>query len=215
MPANKFCEHEGKHVLLVEGLDDCHVIMALCKAHNVPQHFGLYDCGNDDRVLKRANALVVQPQAPQIIGIVLDADNGTDRRWQSIKDKLKDYDYRFPETLPAEGTIIKTINGLPRLGVWLMPNNQVQGMLEDLCLDMVDVHTRGVVAQAVQDAQDAGVCTFKQVHFSKAVVHTYLAWQDEPGFPLGLSITRTALKPSTQTATLFTDWLKRLFDTAE
>jgi hypothetical protein len=45
------CKEQGRKILLVEGINDCHVVMALCKAHDVPQTFGLYECGNDDGVL--------------------------------------------------------------------------------------------------------------------------------------------------------------------
>lgn len=47
--------------------------------------------------------------------------------------------------------------------------------------------------------------------FSKAVIHTYLAWQDEPDRPLGQAITKQALRPQTDIAVRFTDWLKALF----
>ena len=37
------------------------------------------------------------------------------------------------------------------------------------------------------------------------------AWQDEPGRPLGQAITKQALRPHTDIAVRFTDWLTRLF----
>jgi len=37
--------------------------------------------------------------------------------------------------------------------------------------------------------------TFIPNHKSKAVIHTYLAWQNEPGMPLGQAITARALNP--------------------
>jgi len=205
------CKHEGKRVLLVEGLDDCHVVMSLCGQHNVPETFGLYECGNDDQLLKRLNALVLQPDAPTVIGIVLDADTGVDNRWVSIRAKLRDHKYQFPDVPEENGTIIEADETLPRLGVWLMPNNQIMGMLEDFCLDMIDKKARETAETAVVDAQQKGVCTFRVAHLSKAIVHTYLAWQDEPGRPLGQAITTQALRPDTQTSRAFTDWLTRLF----
>lgn len=65
--------------------------------------------------------------------------------------------------------------------------------------------------EAVVLAEDRGVARFKAVQRSKAVVHTYLAWQDEPGKPLGQSITAQALRPDQPLAERFVDWLKRLF----
>ncbi|BAC91019.1 gsl3078 [Gloeobacter violaceus PCC 7421] len=56
------------------------------------------------------------------------------------------------------------------------------------------------------------IATFKEVHRSKAVIHTYLAWCDEPGYPLGKAITSQSLQPQTSIARKFTDWLVRLFE---
>nr|WP_254435729.1 DUF3226 domain-containing protein [Dolichospermum sp. UHCC 0260] len=47
---------------------------------------------------------------------------------------------------------------------------------------------------------------------SKAIIHTYLAWQDEPGYPMGQAITKQSLRPHTDIAIKFTDWLTRLFN---
>ncbi len=56
------CHYEGKKVLLVEGNTDCHVVMALCKEHQVENNlFGLYDCGSDTQALRRLNALIDAP----------------------------------------------------------------------------------------------------------------------------------------------------------
>jgi hypothetical protein len=58
---------------------------------------------------------------------------------------------------------------------------------------------------------EKGITTFKQVHLSKAIIHTYLAWCDEPGYPLGKAITARSLPPDKAIANQFTDWLIRLF----
>jgi hypothetical protein len=85
------CKQDTDKVLLVEGDNDCHVVMALCAAHNVPETFGIYQCGSDVGVLKRLNALIIRPNPPQVIGVMLDADNSVVSRWESIKGKLKHY----------------------------------------------------------------------------------------------------------------------------
>jgi hypothetical protein len=205
------CRYEGSSVLLVEGINDCHVVFALCVAHGVPENFGIYECGSDDKVLRRLNALIVQPDAPKIIGAILDADRGVASRWESIKAKLAHHGYNFSEAPDISGTIIETNGDIPKIGFWLMPDNKERGMLEDFCNEMMEAKTKEYVARSVALAQRRGVCTFKAAHLSKAIVHTYLAWQDEPGLPLGLSITNQSLKPDTRTAQEFTNWLTRLF----
>lgn len=209
---NPICRHEGDKVLLVEGPDDCHVVLSLGAAHQVPETFGLYECGGDEQLLKRLNALVVQPDPPSVIGFVLDADAGVDNRWASILAKLRDHDYKFPARPEANGTIIEGNDRLPKLGIWLMPNNQIHGMLEDFCIEMIEPVGRAAAKAAVETASTQGVTTFIANHLSKAIVHTFLAWQDSPGRPLGQAITAQALRPNTATARAFSDWLKLLFE---
>jgi hypothetical protein len=205
------CKYEGSNVLLVEGKDDCHVIMALCKKKEVRFTFGLYDCGSANHVLRRLNALI-PAEGMQKVGAVLDADPGVDNRWRSIKSKLEKYPYILPAQPEPAGTIIEAQHIYPRLGVWLMPNNRDIGMLEDFCNEMIEEKALETARAAVQTAQNVGVSTFRDVHLSKAVVHTYLAWQDEPGKPLGQSITSEALRHDTETARDFINWLNLLFN---
>lgn len=206
------CKYEGERVLLVEGIHDCHVVLALRDAHGVPQTFGIYECGGEDGVLRRANALIPSSVPPTVLGLVMDADKPDFAgRWQSIRDKLSRHGYVFPEEPAIEGTIIEASAQLPRLGIWLMPNNRDTGMLEDFCFQLAATQARELAERAVVEAQSVGATTFHAPHFRKAVVYTYLAWQDKPGLPLGQAVTRQSLSPATPIAREFTDWLKRLF----
>lgn len=208
------CKQDKDKVLLVEGDNDCHVVMALCKAHSIPETFGIYQCGSDVGVLKRLNALILRPNPPQVIGVTIDADRPSlSGRWQSIKDKLKNHDrsYVLPITPHADGTIVESITDRPKLGFWLMPNNQDSGMLEDFCAELAEPNCLTFARECVERVQARNLTTFKQVHLSKAAIHTYLAWQDEPGYPLGKSITSQALRSHTDIAVKFTNWLTTLF----
>lgn len=206
------CRQDTDKVLLVEGDNDCHVVMALCAAHTVPETFGIYQCGSDIGVLKRLNALIIRPNPPQVIGVMLDADNPSlTGRWDSIKGKLRHYSYAFPTTPDADGTVVESVADEPKLGFWLMPNNQDSGMLEDFCAELAEPTSLAFARECVEQAHRRNVTTFKEVHRSKAVIHTYLAWHDEPGYPLGKAITRQALRPHTDVAVRFTNWLIRLF----
>ncbi len=208
------CKSETSRILLVEGKDDCHVVMSLCNVYAVPEVFGLFECGGFDQLLKRLNALISEPNTPEVIGALLDADTNLDARWRSIIAKLSHYDYVFPAQPEINGTIIEGNRTLPKLGIWLMPNNQIAGMLEDFCLEMIDARGRTAAEAAVTTANGDGLTTFIPNHRSKAIVHTFLAWQDEPGNPLGLAITRQALQPQTNTAQTFVEWLQLLFAAA-
>jgi hypothetical protein len=206
------CKHEGDRVLLVEGIHDCHVVLALRNAHAIPETFGIYECGGEDGVLRRANALIPSSVAPRTLGLVLDADKpDCAGRWASVRDKLSRHDYSFPPQPVPGGAIFEGSERLPRLGVWLMPNNQDAGMLEDFCFEMADPGGRAYAEQVVVEARNRGVTTFQPAHFRKAVVYTYLAWRDRPGLPLGQAVTRQSLAPETPVAREFTTWLRQLF----
>lgn len=207
------CKYEGKRVLLVEGKDDCHVILALCKHYKLPKTFGLRRCDSDKGVLKRLNALVVRPDPPEVVGVVLDADSpGIADRWRQVVQKLKNHGYECPKTPAGKGTILEGVDLKPDIGVWLMPDNRGTGMLEDFLMSMADEKALEAAGDCVEKAGEAGIATYKKSHHSKAVIHTYLAWQDEPGRPLGQAVTSHALKPETELAGRFVRWLKKLFN---
>jgi len=210
--ADELCKSSSKRVLLVEGKNDCHVIMALCEHYAVPETFGIYECGSDTQLLKRLNALISQPDPPEMIGVVLDADTDVANRWMSLQGKLRHYNYNFPQSPSVNGTVVHSNEEATQLGIWLMPNNQEAGMLEDFCAQMIDAKAKSIAEYCVDYAQSEGVCTFKSVHKTKAIVHTYLAWQDEPGRRLGQAITCQALRAETETAASFIGWLNQLFN---
>jgi hypothetical protein len=208
------CRQDVDKVLLVEGDSDCHVVMALCAAHNIPKgFFGIWKCGSDVEVLKRLNALIPRPNPPQAIGIMIDADNPSlSGRWESIKKKLSHYDYDFPALPNPEGTIVNSTSDHPKLGFWLMPNNKDSGMLEDFCAELAEPESLTFARRCVDEARQNKVSSFKALHLSKAIIHTYLAWHDEPGTPMGRAITKQALRPQTEVAVTFTNWLMYLFE---
>lgn len=207
---NDICKSEAERVLLVEGKDDCHVILALAKHYQSPENFGIYDCGSDVEVLKRLNALIVSSEfvRPKVIGVVLDAAEG---RWTQLAGKIGRHGYKFPAVPDPNGTILEGDDSKPTVGVWIMTDNSNQGMLEDFLLAGVPPVGVEVAHEAVELAKKKQVATFKDVHHSKAVIHTYLAWQDEPGRPLGLSVTSKMLSAETPEAKCFVAWLRRLF----
>lgn len=200
-------------VLLVEGNDDLHAVKALCKFHHVPENFGVVDCNGKSGVLKQLNALIVSADLPQVIGVMLDADQSSSARWQSIQNKLQNNNHQYPlPVVPYEdGTIIDSIEDKPKLGFWLMPNNKDAGILEDFCTELAEPKSLDFARKCVKEASQMQVTTFKKIDHSKAVIHTYLAWQDEPGYPFGKAITAHSLKPNTEIALKFTNWLTQLF----
>ncbi len=204
-------KHKGPKVLLTEGKNDCHVILSLCSFHDIPENFGFFDCGSDDLVLKKMSALIAGSEEMDTIGIILDADNpNLNSKWESVKNRLSKEGYSLPDKPDPTGTIL-FMEDKPKIGIWLMPNNNIDGMLEDFCRELASHDAINFAEQCVLNAQDNNFSTFIGNHQSKAVIHTYLAWQNEPGMPLGQAITAKALDPEQKIAVIFINFLKSLF----
>ncbi|MEZ4314138.1 MAG: DUF3226 domain-containing protein [Polyangiaceae bacterium] len=78
------------------------------------------------------------------LGILLDADLSPGDRWQSLRTSLRGL-LDLPEQPYPGGTIVDSPRtpgtGVSRLGVWLMPDNQSPGMLEDFLALRVALHS--------------------------------------------------------------------------
>jgi len=53
---------------------------------------------------------------------------------------------------------------------------------------------------------------FPPQHLMKAQIHTWLAWQKEPGKPMGLAIKKKYLSGNAPHAQLLMEWIKQLFE---
>ena len=209
-----FKDDNSSAILLLEGLNDCHVVAALCKFHQVPEKFKIFDSESESKAIKKLSALLDSAEGAiplEKIAIVLDADDNLNAAWQSITHVLTKRGYIVPSQPSLNGTII-SLQDKPTIGIWLMPNNQINGMLEDFCQIILDNPLAlTFVNQCLDDAKTQKIATFKDVHRAKAIIHTYLAWQDEPAKPLGQAITAKTLNPNHQLAITFKNWLLALF----
>lgn len=201
-----------KREFLVEGITDKHVVWAICESKSIPETFKVVDEGSDKHVLKKLRAIVNSPHTYDVIGIMLDADKGVDSRWDSVIAILKDAGFNnIPNQIDPDGTILDGIDGFPKIGIWLMPDNLSEGMLEDFCHRMVEEKALQFAEECVSKASEKEYSTFKKPHKSKAVIHTYLSWQDEPGKPLGAAITSKILSVQNELTDNFSDFLNKLY----
>ena len=198
-------------VLLVEGLDDQHVIWALLVARDIPETFRVEQKNGIDNLLK---VLPIQLKGSAInsVGVVVDADLDIASRWRSLQSILSSAGYSLIPTAPDVGGTIVSEVGLPTVGIWLMPDNVLSGMLEDFVGKLVP---EGDVcfahAQKITENLPSEVKQYQPGHSAKACIHTWLAWQSDPGTPMGLAVTKKYLNATAPSATSFVDWLGRLF----
>lgn len=196
--------------LFVEGRDDQHVVYSLMQHHAVEKTFEVVPEEGIDKLL-RTLRVAIKGSDTDRLGIVADADVDLEARWTAITNILKNAGYKKLPKLPSpEGTII-TQSEKPRIGIWLMPNNTVPGMLEDF-IEFLVPDGDALWKQAGQCVETiAGMAKFPPQHKIKACVHTWLAWQEEPGKPLGQAITARYFNAEAQYAHQFVAWIRRLF----
>ena len=204
----------GRKLLLVEGNDDEHVFKHICGNRGIPRLDDVIPHEGDwDLLESLSGRLKASNEEGDVVGVVLDADADLDARWQSVRNRFITAGYQnIPDVPDPSGTILYSPGDslLPRAGVWIMPDNQTTGKLEDFLRVLVPQ------PNALFDHVNSSVDSIPNVRFSqndkpKAVIHTWLAWQKEPGKPYGTAITAHFLDPGLPQANVLVSWLERLF----
>src|ERR1039457_514079 len=110
-------------------------------------------------------------------GIIINANIYLKIRWQSIKDIMEKEGYNLPNELPIEGLIFS--NGEVKIGVWIMPNNNLNGMLEDFIAFLVpsDDLLLPIVRENLNDIERKNLTKYNLIHKSKAEIHSWLSLQ--------------------------------------
>jgi hypothetical protein len=196
--------------LLAEGKDDCIVVANLCEAHQIPEVFDIID---KEGISKLLESLHVDLKASdlEVLGILVDADVNLQDRWQSLSTILSNEGYSVPAQPTPAGTILRE-EDKPTVGIWLMPDNRLPGMLEDFVAALVpDNDVLLPYARTCVEQLPEKPTRFPQVQRAKADIHTWLAWQEEPGKPFGIAITAHYLDAQSVHAEGFINWLRMLF----
>ncbi len=199
-------------LILVEGKNDREVFHHLLTYHGI--YKGVIECKaceGETRLLKEF-AVRLKTGDLEPLGVVIDADDNLSARWDSLKNTLSQAGYTSIPLEPlAEGTILQQ-EDKPTVGIWIMPDNKLPGMLEDFVSFLVPQgDPLWEQAKDCLDEISEPQRKFKK-HFAKAHIHTWLAWQEEPGTPLGSAITKRYLNADALHAKKLIGWVRRLFD---
>ena len=143
------------------------------------------------------------------LGILVDANDDFNARWKAIRHQLRRGAINLPPPpTPQAGTVV---DGTPRVGVWLMPDNQSAGELEDFIERLMPAGDpvwpragRYIEAIPTDDRQ------FATGKILRAKIHAWLATRAEPR-KMGAAIGVGDLNATDPLATQFADWLRRLF----
>ena len=201
--------------LIFEGPDDQHVVMNLLFNH---EHNGERLCEHftekvKDGVDHLIDTLNEELKATDLgrLGVVLDADTDLAKQWARVTRVLDEHGCRAVPAAPnADGTIVET-NDSKKIGIWVMPDNKSAGALEDFVGKLIAKgDTLWPKAQADVNGIPQADRRFRETYLSKAHVHTWLAWQEEPGTRMGETFKKKYLDPNHPQATAFVNWIRRL-----
>ena len=208
--------------LLVEGITDLYFIAELWRKQmgtDAHKHFSIHECEGKDNLIQtladfRNDQHFIWRTAPTThLGIVIDADESAENTLQSVADALGRGGLTdIPKGLNPQGLIYE-VNSL-RLGIWIMPNNADAGTTEDLFLsffpEKLDAQ-RNFAKQTLDQLEADGLQRYDiDRQRSKALAHTLLAWQEDPGVAIGTAVIRNYVKLPPERL-LFVDWLSLLF----
>lgn len=212
--------------LHVEGDDDMHVVKHLLLRHGIdcpisgdsrPQRDFAANvpditAAGDKSAVLAAIGTAVPVSNGRSVGFVLDADVEPQDRWRAVCGRLRGFELDLPDEIPPEGFVGDVAELRARVGVWLMPDNQQEGALEQFLESLVDDDDSilPIAESSTSDALEKGA-KFPEVKRRKAVLRAWLAWQEEPGLHYGTAIKARYFRKDSPTALAFVEWYKRVF----
>ena len=216
-----------KNYLFVEGANDREVFIHLLNYHKITspdlsrrgrllENDEFFEIKNCDGIPNLLNAFRIELKgevANNRYGIVVDADTDIEASWKSLSNILVDSGYDVVPSVPNDDGVIVKRDGLPIVGVWLMPNNKLPGALEEFVsfLGPQDDDLWPIAQNAVQQAISIK-CNFRPSYAMKAHLYTWLSWQEEPGTPMGHAITKEYMNANAPHASQLITWFRNVFD---
>jgi len=218
-----------KNWMLVEGRNDQYVLRGLLRHHGISCAIPGRDRGYKEEAIiidqkegiqgvLDALDVVLDDGDLERLAVVVDADTSIDARWDALRNILACFGGQDISRSPLpEGTIVtltqpyRTLN----VGVWLMPDNQVPGILENFVSFLIPDDDAPLWQRAIDCVNRIPEAQrhFPIVALPKARIHTWLAWQEKPGQPLGIAITAAkCLDANAPCALNLINWVKQVFD---
>ena len=196
-------------VLLVEGQNDKHVVLQLCNRHPAIQDFLIRDRDNVEQLLESVGGELNSPGL-LALGILVDADTDPAARWDAVKYRLLEEGIRDLDQPNTNGVVVTT-EGKPRVGIWLMPDNESSGELENFIEQMIpDEDPVWPLAQNYITQIPSEDRKFTENKELRAKIHAWLATREDPR-QMGLAIRTRDLEVDGALCQSFLAWLTNLF----
>ena len=180
-------------------------------------------------------SLKIKEDGREAVGILADANgyslDSCKHPWQKIKTKLEEVltlEEHLPERPCQEGLIRRNITPKQKpkstlcIGVWLMPDNQSKGELENFFARLIHennptwARANEYINQCIEsmeqaDNQRGGFDTGKPYKVSKSKVYAWLATRKKPGKMAAAISEGHGLDFDSELAQRFARWLEKLF----
>ena len=195
-------------ILLVEGEDDEHVVEHLYR--EVFDSEPPFKISNEQGYSKLLKTLPLHLRGSGLLalGVLADANDDPAERWREIVDVAAEEGVRLPGAPDPSGTVV---GDRPRVGVWLMPDNQGPGELEDFALKLIPGSDRvWPLAKSYVEGIPEKDRGFKPGKISKAKLYAWLASRELPQ-RMGAAITAGDLDAQAPLAQGLAKWLADLF----
>lgn len=213
----------ARPILLVEGTDDCHVVRHLLISRGFkydappwptwyPSIEAVRPGGGKPALLKRIRPTIASSRG-RPVGFVLDANFYPHQSWASVANRLETATVSAPTRPPRDGFVGDATEFGTRVGVWMMPDNDGVGAVEEFVRTLIGsddsllVHAESCTREALEHG-----ARFASKDQQKAILHAWLAWQKKPGRPYGTAIDAGYLNASSAVADRFVSWFRRLFE---
>lgn len=216
----------SRQILLVEGRADQTFYEALCRKANrdnvkvaTPKSIG----GKMDtktHAIHNLPFVLSQLEDGSIanLGLVVDADYdeehglGFKGTLEKIREQALSFGFERETRLQSGGFVFRHPDGLPQFGLWIMPDNRSEGMLEDF--------VKLSITESIQTSLHGHACNvtsklvsplFKKIHKSKAEVATWLAWQQKPGAHIEVTIGDGLIDLASPALLSLVSWIHAVF----
>jgi hypothetical protein len=153
------------------------------------------------------------------LAVVVDADsaaNGSGYKHviDKVKNIVKPHGFTFASD-PVGGILFQHDDGLAHFGLWVMPNNRDEGMLEDWIKSCVHPDEHKLFAHAETVVDTLPHTKFKPIHISKAEVATWLAWQKQPEHGLYRAVEDQLIDTNSALFQELCVWLTHIYSSEE
>lgn len=197
-------------VLLVEGPDDKHVVRHLCDRTASSLEFEIVTKYGVSNLVPAIYEEVMAP-GRKAVGIVVDADDSLQARWNAVSHRLRnEVNVPTPTALSRDGASIEE-NGFPRIGVWIMPDNESSGEIEEFVRTMIpEGDPVWPLSRQYIEGIPKSVRKFSNGKKTRAEVHAWLATRKTPSL-MGAAIGQGELRSDGELCRRFLKWLENLF----